>query len=683
MCIKPSIAIVDSGPCVFSLTTTGCRACIIRKALVLTLLLVLGTVTCSPVPSDLPAIPDAGHVEVTHEVRHVTYEVSAEVNEATASSHIPSDVPPEEDPPIPTVTTPHAAPEEQHTQEFIATDNVGISQPPEIPSDTSVGDTTDHETALGKSFLNYDSGTEENSRLDTKEKSGEALTERRATELENTSKSEKTQEAVFRSSAVTGKLVPESHMYLTSEDINGSHPEIVSPGHEGLPTEVEPTKIVSEVIDVSHSISENGNNDEHTTEASVHLVDDEIKSKSVSNSEQNEEPFEDLVRTVQGNEELPEVLYQDNVEFLETKKRTDSDDVPVHEETALEPVSEAPQEFDIVAPEDNIPETTRESRVYIEDEESTDSESKKEQAPSEGYKSSSEKEQKSTTIGGLESMSMTSPTPESLPDDVPGDVPVIDDLGKVEAPPGEDQEAEVATGLPEMELSEENSTISDDTAKQDLPDIVIKPPSSSIAPWPVEEYTDNYGDPLNSGDLPDFDVTHERLPSVEHPLPKDAQLIPKQTHEHTGDGSKGESSDLAAGDHMLEVEAGTPRVLPPQQEQVSAAAPSSLTPGCIVAIVFGVLVSLVVILGVGGFMIWQRRTQNRPKVLGNDQGYAGSDSGGYIDDQVRVSYVNSQTDTPKGSPEDLISLDNDSFLNSLESMTIQNLWTDNIRHTKL
>ncbi|KAK8718988.1 hypothetical protein OTU49_014317, partial [Cherax quadricarinatus] len=134
-----------------------------------------------------------------------------------------------------------------------------------------------------------------------------------------------------------------------------------------------------------------------------------------------------------------------------------------------------------------------------------------------------------------------------------------------------------------------------------------------------------------------------------------------------------------------QTEVGTSWVLllPPQQEQVRALAPDTLTTACIVGIVFGVLLSITAILGVGVFLVWQRRAVNRPKVLGSDRAYAGSDSGGYIDDQLRVSYVNSQADTPKGSPEDLISLDNDSFLNSLESMTIQNLWTDNIRHTKL
>lgn len=33
--------------------------------------------------------------------------------------------------------------------------------------------------------------------------------------------------------------------------------------------------------------------------------------------------------------------------------------------------------------------------------------------------------------------------------------------------------------------------------------------------------------------------------------------------------------------------------------------------------------------------------------------------------------------------EEMYSLDNDSFLNSLEAMTIQNYWTDSVKHTKL
>ena len=35
------------------------------------------------------------------------------------------------------------------------------------------------------------------------------------------------------------------------------------------------------------------------------------------------------------------------------------------------------------------------------------------------------------------------------------------------------------------------------------------------------------------------------------------------------------------------------------------------------------------------------------------------------------------------SCEEMYSLDNDSFLTSLEAMTIPTYWTDNIKHTKL
>ena len=47
----------------------------------------------------------------------------------------------------------------------------------------------------------------------------------------------------------------------------------------------------------------------------------------------------------------------------------------------------------------------------------------------------------------------------------------------------------------------------------------------------------------------------------------------------------------------LRTKGGVAWALPPQQEQVSAVAPDSLTPGCIVAIVFGVIISVTVLLG--------------------------------------------------------------------------------------
>lgn len=58
--------------------------------------------------------------------------------------------------------------------------------------------------------------------------------------------------------------------------------------------------------------------------------------------------------------------------------------------------------------------------------------------------------------------------------------------------------------------------------------------------------------------------------------------------------------------------------------------------------------------------------------LNKPQALSEPDSSGYIDDS-----------TIRDNSDEMYSLDNDSFLNSLEAMTIQNYWTDNVKHTKL
>lgn len=67
-----------------------------------------------------------------------------------------------------------------------------------------------------------------------------------------------------------------------------------------------------------------------------------------------------------------------------------------------------------------------------------------------------------------------------------------------------------------------------------------------------------------------------------------------------------------------------------------------------------------------GVMVYRRRYINKPQTLSEP------DSSGYIDDS-----------TIRDNSDEMYSLDNDSFLNSLEAMTIQNYWTDNVKHTKL
>ncbi|KAG5862985.1 hypothetical protein JTB14_034518 [Gonioctena quinquepunctata] len=94
---------------------------------------------------------------------------------------------------------------------------------------------------------------------------------------------------------------------------------------------------------------------------------------------------------------------------------------------------------------------------------------------------------------------------------------------------------------------------------------------------------------------------------------------------------------------------------------LSAAGITGITLGCVVTV--GLLSGI-------SYFVYRNRGFNRPQVL-NDR-CSNPDSSGYIDDA-----------SVRDNSEEMYSLDNDSFLNSLEAMTIQNYWTDTVKHTKL
>ncbi|XP_015840973.1 uncharacterized protein LOC659832 isoform X2 [Tribolium castaneum] len=102
-------------------------------------------------------------------------------------------------------------------------------------------------------------------------------------------------------------------------------------------------------------------------------------------------------------------------------------------------------------------------------------------------------------------------------------------------------------------------------------------------------------------------------------------------------------------------------------ERDEDAATGNLSAAGITGITLGCVVIVGIICGVSYFL-YRNRGFNRPQVL-NDR-CSNPDSSGYIDDASDNS-------------EEMYSLDNDSFLNSLEAMTIQNYWTDTVKHTKL
>lgn len=102
-----------------------------------------------------------------------------------------------------------------------------------------------------------------------------------------------------------------------------------------------------------------------------------------------------------------------------------------------------------------------------------------------------------------------------------------------------------------------------------------------------------------------------------------------------------------------------------QGSGTSAAGIAAITGSCLAT------VALLSTMGSLGFIIYRRKYLNPPQTLNSDK-CSNPDSSGYIDDS-----------TIRDNSEEMYSLDNDSFLNSLEAMTIQNYWTDSVKHTKL
>lgn len=99
--------------------------------------------------------------------------------------------------------------------------------------------------------------------------------------------------------------------------------------------------------------------------------------------------------------------------------------------------------------------------------------------------------------------------------------------------------------------------------------------------------------------------------------------------------------------------------------------------GAIVGIIFGVLGVVVLVGGVFGYLIYHRRFRPLSEIK-----YP-TDNCGYVDDTLRVSYINNHIELPKENSEEMFSLDNDSFLNSLEAMTLQNYWAEDAKNTKV
>ncbi|XP_067665616.1 uncharacterized protein [Haliotis asinina] len=97
-----------------------------------------------------------------------------------------------------------------------------------------------------------------------------------------------------------------------------------------------------------------------------------------------------------------------------------------------------------------------------------------------------------------------------------------------------------------------------------------------------------------------------------------------------------------------------------------------LSTPAIIGIAVGAAVFVIVVACMVIFLCRRRRTLSGSK----------ADLSTYWDDNVTLSYINGHLDYPKDLSDEMVSLDNDSFLNSLDSMSFSNVWAgENAKHT--
>jgi len=91
-----------------------------------------------------------------------------------------------------------------------------------------------------------------------------------------------------------------------------------------------------------------------------------------------------------------------------------------------------------------------------------------------------------------------------------------------------------------------------------------------------------------------------------------------------------------------------------------------LTPAVTAGVTIASVIAFTSIVGATLYYIYHRRSQAS---AARTQDTTSSHYTGLWDDSIMLSYINSQFDIPKDPSEEMVSLDNDAYLNSLESMT--------------
>lgn len=86
-------------------------------------------------------------------------------------------------------------------------------------------------------------------------------------------------------------------------------------------------------------------------------------------------------------------------------------------------------------------------------------------------------------------------------------------------------------------------------------------------------------------------------------------------------------------------------------------------------VIVGVTCAVVVLFILAGLLFGCMRRQRGKMSSGSK-----IDLSSYWDDSVTLSYINGHIEIPRDSTDEMVSLDNDSFLNSLDSMSFTNTW---------
>lgn len=239
---------------------------------------------------------------------------------------------------------------------------------------------------------------------------------------------------------------------------------------------------------------------------------------------------------------------------------------------------------------------------------------------------------------------------------------------------------------PTTDLPVSNSTI-ESNSSEDTPSI---PPrfSSSVVLRNISQYERNESIPMPPIfsrrldvlplDVPPNENATEWLNNTNKDLPVINQTETSLNGNFTGFLSNRNKSMNCSSNHIEDVTSPDDLSFNPsivqqserlgiEESSIVEETTGNLSAAGITGITLGCIVVVGIICGVT-FFLYRNQGFNRPQVL-NDR-CSNPDSSGYIDDASDNS-------------EEMYSLDNDSFLNSLEAMTIQNYWTDTVKHTKL